>query len=68
VDKSLVKLITELITFNKKTKWQYKAEEFMNVIKTHHCSVFFRDAPPEGFTYEHGKEVKWVGLVDVYYE
>jgi hypothetical protein len=64
VDKSIVKLITELITFNKKTKWQYKAEEFMEVIKAHHCSVFFRELPPEGFVYEHGKEIKWIGLVE----
>ena len=63
IDKSMIKLITELITFNKKTKWQIKAEEFMNVIRTHHCSVFFREQLYD-FNYD-GKEVKCLAFVDV---
>jgi hypothetical protein len=49
VDKEQTKLITNLITYNKKTKWQDKAEEFLAIIKDHPCSVFFRSPYPEDF-------------------
>ena len=59
----MIKLITELITFNKKTKWNCKAEEFLVVLKTHHCSVFFREELLN-FSYD-GKELKSLALVEV---
>jgi hypothetical protein len=49
VDKTQIKLITNLITYNKKTKWQDKAEEFLAVIIDHPCSVFFKEPYPSDF-------------------
>ena len=47
-----------------------KAEEFMTVIREHHCSVLFRDPYPEDFKeYFHRiKDPRWLALVEVYYD
>ena len=37
VDKKQIKLIKKLITYNRKSKWFSKAEEFLEVIESHPC-------------------------------
>jgi hypothetical protein len=53
-----MKLIKKLITYNRKAKWQSEAQEFLDVLKAHHCSCFFKSAVPSDFTkyYEVVKE------------
>jgi hypothetical protein len=65
VDKSQIKLITNLITYNKKTKWQEKAEEFLAVIRDHPCSVFFRESYPSDFKeyFDKIKEPRYLDLI-----
>ncbi len=50
-----MKLIKKLITYNRKSKWFNKAEEFLEVIKSHHCSAFFRQPVPVDFQEFHSK-------------
>jgi len=49
VDKTQTKLIKKLITYNRKAKWHNKAQEFLDVIKDHHCSAFFKSPVPNDF-------------------
>lgn len=66
VDKNQMKLIKKLITYNRKAKWQSKAQEFLDVIKAHHCTCFFKAAVPTEFTkfYEVIKEPRNLNLIE----
>jgi hypothetical protein len=55
VDKKQMKLIKKLITYNRKSKWFNKAEEFLEVIESHHCSAFFKTPVPKDFQEFHAK-------------
>ena len=55
VDKKQMKLIKKLITYNRKSKWFNKAEEFLEVIESHHCSAFFKSPVPKDFQEFHAK-------------
>ena len=49
VDKNQMKLIKRLITYNRKAKWQAKAQEFLDVLMAHPCASFFKSPVPEDF-------------------
>lgn len=69
VDKSQIKLIKNLIAYNRKAKWDVKAQEFLDVLKDHHCSSFFKDPMPNDFKeyFDRIKEQRDLTLVEVYY-
>jgi hypothetical protein len=62
-----MKLIKKLITYNRKYKWQVKAQEFIDVLKDHHCSIFFKDPIPEDFKeyFEKIKEPRDLTLIEI---
>lgn len=68
VDKEAIKLIKKLISYNRKNKWFSKAQEFLDVIKDHHCSMFFYDPVPLDFKeyYERIKEPRDINLIGVW--
>ena len=67
IDSSQMDLVKSLVTFNRKTKWQAKAQEFIELLKTHHCSCFFKDPVPKDFKeyYEKIKEPRDLTLVEI---
>ncbi len=67
VDKLSAKLIKKLITYNRKAKWQSKAQELLDVINDHHCSAFFKSPVPQDFLeyYEKIKETMDLTLVEI---
>jgi hypothetical protein len=62
-----MKVIKNLITYNRKAKWQSKAQEFIEVLKMHHCSSFFKAPVPLDFTEYHQviKEPRDITLVEI---
>jgi hypothetical protein len=61
-----MKHIKKLITYNRKAKWQAKAQEFLDVIKAHHCSAFFKSPVPSDFIefYNKIKEPKDLKIIE----
>lgn len=55
VDKKQIKLIKKLITYNRKSKWFSKADEFLEVIESHPCCAFFKSPVPVDFQEFHLK-------------
>jgi len=66
VDKNQMKLIKRLITYNRKAKWQSKAQEFLDVIKAHPCASFFKQCVPKDFVkyYETIKEPRDLNSIE----
>lgn len=60
-------LIQKLITYGKKIKWQLKAQEFIDVLKSHHCSSFFKTPVPTDFVNYHNliKNPRDITLVEI---
>lgn len=60
-----MKLIKKLLTYNRKSKWQAKAQEFLDVLIEHHCSSFFKSPLPQDFKefYEKIKEPRDLTLI-----
>lgn len=67
IDKNQMKLIKKLITYNRKARWQSKAQEFLDVLKAHHCSSFFKSSVPSEFTKYHEaiREQRDLSLVEI---
>jgi hypothetical protein len=62
-----MKLIQKLITYNKKFKWETKAHDFLDVMKAHHCSSFFKEPVKEDFKRYHQeiKEPRDLTLIEI---
>jgi hypothetical protein len=65
VDKSQMKIIKKLITYNRKAKWHNKASEFLEVMEAHHCSCFFKNPVSLEFTefYQKVKEPRDLRMI-----
>jgi len=61
-----MKLIKKLITYNRKADWTEKAKEFLEVIKSHPCSAFFKTQVPLDFEefYLKIKDPRDIGMVE----